>query len=81
MPLRRDMLLTSNLMGPSLESLPIELHLKIADMLSRQELQCLSICSKKLHEFYSEVLKKKSFPVNKNMLFKDSCTKYKYKYI
>ncbi|XP_011876850.1 PREDICTED: uncharacterized protein LOC105566985 [Vollenhovia emeryi] len=59
-PLRRDMLVASSSMGPSLESLPIELRAKIVDMLSRQELECLSICSKKLHESYSVLLPRRT---------------------
>ncbi|XP_028050164.1 F-box only protein 7 [Monomorium pharaonis] len=50
MPLRAEILLLSNLMGPSLQSLPIELRIKIASMLPQQELRHLSICSKILHE-------------------------------
>ncbi|KYQ55761.1 F-box only protein 7 [Trachymyrmex zeteki] len=36
MPLRTDILLVVNLMGPSLESLPIELRTKIANMLTME---------------------------------------------
>jgi len=46
-------------MGPSLESLPIEVHIEIANMLSLKDLGRLSTCSKKLNEFYSSRLSKK----------------------
>lgn len=63
-PLRTDILLISNLMGPSLESLPMELHIKIADMLSSQELRRLSLCSRKLFEVYSVLLERRKTIAN-----------------
>lgn len=63
-PLRTDILLISNLMGPSLESLPMELHMKIADILSSQELRCLSLCSRKLFEACSELLERRKAIAN-----------------
>jgi len=48
-PLRTDILLATNSMGPSLQSLPTELRIKIVDMLPSRELECLSLCSKMFH--------------------------------
>jgi len=46
-------------MGPSLESLPIEVHIEISNMLYLRDLGRLSMCSKKLNEFYLPRLSKK----------------------
>lgn len=53
-PLRANILLALNSMGPSLESLPIELHRKIADMLPPKDIVHFLLCSKRLYASISK---------------------------
>ncbi|KAL6266688.1 hypothetical protein P5V15_003527 [Pogonomyrmex californicus] len=55
-PSRTDILLAAGLMGPSLQCLPVELHIKIANILSAPNLRCLLLCSKKFYESCLNVL-------------------------
>ncbi|CAL1680857.1 unnamed protein product [Lasius platythorax] len=55
-PLRTDILSASGLTGPSLQGLPIELRLEIADMLDLLDLQRLGLCSKEFYEFFLHLL-------------------------